>query len=393
MALMTSCPACSTRFKVVPDQLRLHHGLVRCGACDHVFDANTRLEAIVDVPAPLDNIAEESSPEAWYNKPAAQALVDASGQPRSPHDDPQWTQMQPPSMGQSAAETTPTGFKRGGNTHVSRGVMNSQNAGGEVTLTRRALSDAEASGLVGRFDHSERYREIDTDDLAAMQAAAQQAERRKRRAEKKRAQAQAALDAQASLSLDDKANSAINTNPQPAALKAQPLPNTALWRTLGQWLTVLLSVLAGLAAAAQLLLMGRFAIADSMPVTRPLLAQACAYAGCAIEPAMWLQPLSLDALTLSKPNSAAASSNGLQTYRMQATVRNSSQLLVKKPDIELTISNVQGAVIARKTIAASSFSAQSVEATIKPSSDWLIDAALQLDEQTVGYTARVVYLP
>ena len=37
MALATTCPQCKTSFKVVPDQLKLRRGLVRCGACQHVF--------------------------------------------------------------------------------------------------------------------------------------------------------------------------------------------------------------------------------------------------------------------------------------------------------------------------------------------------------------------
>jgi predicted Zn finger-like uncharacterized protein len=37
MALATTCPQCKTSFKVVPDQLKLRRGLVRCGVCQHVF--------------------------------------------------------------------------------------------------------------------------------------------------------------------------------------------------------------------------------------------------------------------------------------------------------------------------------------------------------------------
>ncbi len=39
MSLIASCPHCHTLFKVVPDQLRLAQGWVRCGQCDNVFDA------------------------------------------------------------------------------------------------------------------------------------------------------------------------------------------------------------------------------------------------------------------------------------------------------------------------------------------------------------------
>jgi len=43
MSLITRCPACETLFKVVPDQLRISEGWVRCGQCDEVFDASLHL--------------------------------------------------------------------------------------------------------------------------------------------------------------------------------------------------------------------------------------------------------------------------------------------------------------------------------------------------------------
>ncbi|MBS0303672.1 MAG: zinc-ribbon domain-containing protein, partial [Proteobacteria bacterium] len=36
MSLVTRCPACSTLFKVVPDQIRIAAGWVRCGQCGEV---------------------------------------------------------------------------------------------------------------------------------------------------------------------------------------------------------------------------------------------------------------------------------------------------------------------------------------------------------------------
>jgi predicted Zn finger-like uncharacterized protein len=48
MSLITRCPACGTMFKVVPDQLRISEGWVRCGHCADVFDASAHLQA--DLP-------------------------------------------------------------------------------------------------------------------------------------------------------------------------------------------------------------------------------------------------------------------------------------------------------------------------------------------------------
>ena len=46
MALATTCPQCQTSFKVVPDQLKLRRGLVRCGVCQHVFSGIDNLRYV-----------------------------------------------------------------------------------------------------------------------------------------------------------------------------------------------------------------------------------------------------------------------------------------------------------------------------------------------------------
>lgn len=43
MSLLTRCPACTTIYKVVPDQLRISQGWVKCGQCGDIFDASQHL--------------------------------------------------------------------------------------------------------------------------------------------------------------------------------------------------------------------------------------------------------------------------------------------------------------------------------------------------------------
>ena len=50
MSQTTRCPSCTTLFKVVPDQLRISDGWVRCGQCKQIFDAAEHLQT--DAPAP-----------------------------------------------------------------------------------------------------------------------------------------------------------------------------------------------------------------------------------------------------------------------------------------------------------------------------------------------------
>jgi predicted Zn finger-like uncharacterized protein len=63
MALATTCPLCKTSFKVVPDQLKLSRGSVRCGVCQNVFSGIDHLR-YVDQSAIKDPKPWQASTEA-----------------------------------------------------------------------------------------------------------------------------------------------------------------------------------------------------------------------------------------------------------------------------------------------------------------------------------------
>lgn len=67
MSLITRCPACGTLFKVVPDQLRISEGWVRCGHCADVFDAAAHLQGDA---APLESEAAANTPSPPQAQPA-----------------------------------------------------------------------------------------------------------------------------------------------------------------------------------------------------------------------------------------------------------------------------------------------------------------------------------
>jgi predicted Zn finger-like uncharacterized protein len=73
MSLITRCPACGTMFKVVPDQLKISEGWVRCGHCAEVFDAAThlRVEPLAATAAP--KVEPKPQPEAPPVRPEASA--------------------------------------------------------------------------------------------------------------------------------------------------------------------------------------------------------------------------------------------------------------------------------------------------------------------------------
>lgn len=76
--MLTRCPGCTTTFRVTPDQVKARHGKVRCGRCQHVFDA---IEHLVDALVVAPTVAAAEAPHA-----APAAMVDAA--PPTPAADP-----------------------------------------------------------------------------------------------------------------------------------------------------------------------------------------------------------------------------------------------------------------------------------------------------------------
>lgn len=83
MALATTCPQCKTSFKVVPDQLKLRRGLVRCGVCQHVFSGIDFLRHVDDAARAAARQARSADPSAEGGAGAA-AAESAQGVVRIP---------------------------------------------------------------------------------------------------------------------------------------------------------------------------------------------------------------------------------------------------------------------------------------------------------------------
>lgn len=77
MTLTTRCPSCQTVFKVVPDQLRLADGWVRCGRCDETFEAQDALaqsqaeSGMMATQPPLNPETPDSLQADWLRSPWA----------------------------------------------------------------------------------------------------------------------------------------------------------------------------------------------------------------------------------------------------------------------------------------------------------------------------------
>lgn len=82
MSLVTRCPACGTHFKVVPDQLRISEGWVRCGQCDEVFDAQAHMQPLFEdglAQGPDTATAPMPPQEVWSAQAVDSAAVIGDG--------------------------------------------------------------------------------------------------------------------------------------------------------------------------------------------------------------------------------------------------------------------------------------------------------------------------
>jgi predicted Zn finger-like uncharacterized protein len=68
MSLITSCPACGTMFRVVPDQLKISEGWVRCGHCAEVFDATAHF--VDEEVLAAERAIEPTRPAPMQTRPA-----------------------------------------------------------------------------------------------------------------------------------------------------------------------------------------------------------------------------------------------------------------------------------------------------------------------------------
>lgn len=142
----------------------------------------------------------------------------------------------------------------------------------------------------------------------------------------------------------------------------------AFWRHPAMRAVLSVCVL-GLLLTLGLQLMHQFRdlIAAYHPASRPLLAQWCGVVGCKLSPPLRLESLQVDNLELVR-----TSSEGPDSYRLTVVVRNQATIDLAWPDVDLTLTDENGAVIARRVF--SPKDAQWLD-TADPKSDTKADAA------------------
>lgn len=345
MSLITRCPACETLFKVVPDQLRISEGWVRCGQCDDIFDASLHL-------------LPDSSTE-WEPAAACEALLaqsDANDTPISPFpsDD---SELNSTPMGDLAA--------------LAEDQDQDQGSAPEFVAPTVAENAAELD-----------FPESIPDEISPVDEAI--------------SLSMELLDAQ-TLVLQSVPVTAI-TAVRPADV-AQPdldepeveppaefsavsfmrdQSRSSVWRkplvrvTLGLFSLVLLLGLSG-----QIIFHERDRIVALQPGLKPWLLTFCRPLSCSLSPLQRIESIAIDSSSFIKMNS--------DFYRLNLTVKNSAAIALAVPAIELTLTDSLDQPVVRRVFLPTELGGNSD--TLAAGAEW--SAARVLAVKTAGPADRV----
>jgi predicted Zn finger-like uncharacterized protein len=305
--LATRCPACGTVFRVVPDELRVSEGWVRCGRCSEVFDASQSLTD-VDTGAPTRPTAPLT-----YRTPPAPAEPDEY---RLAEPEPE-----PEPEGEDATDIPVA-----------------------IASDFSALEPVPPAG------------------------------------------ADASLPAAGGSAPDPRAEPGDRPSFVVQAERA------ARWRRPRVRLALRMVTMLGAAGlVAQVGLEYRDLAAARFPAARPLLEQACAALGCAVEAARSIEGLAVESSGLVRVERS-------NIYRLQVALRNRAGIELALPALDLSLTDSQGQVIARKVVRPAELGA--TQATIGPGREIALQATLQTvaaaagapqPEPIAGYTIDLFY--
>jgi predicted Zn finger-like uncharacterized protein len=372
MSLITQCPACTTLFKVVPDQLRISDGWVRCGQCDEVFDANAHLQAATPVlarpaapepttmPAPRQYAVEPT--QAMGLSDLAQSLADLDETSldvplAAPLEVPLEASVEAPVEPPNAAfrsdwadEETPPPTEEEMHAWVLAAVAGEAS---DLKTQSSALMDA-----------MPRYLEVQapTPEPALEANLAPESEQAPTR------QPQAGVVAELDESQVGEPRLSFMKPLGAPSVWGRPPVRAALF-TVGALLSAVL--------ALQILVHQRDRLAAKAPATRPMIEGVCGLVGCQVLPLREIEAVVIDSSSFVKirPNA----------YRVHFTLKNTAAYAVATPSLELTLTNTGDQAIVRRIFSPHEFGIQ--QASLDPGAE--VNAVVSIGVQLADEAERV----
>jgi predicted Zn finger-like uncharacterized protein len=309
-------------FRVVPDQLRISDGWVRCGHCDEVFDANAHLRslnAVAEAPAASPPVQEsQTAPQDSY---AATQLRPLKAESKPEYD---WG----PVLSVPPAEIAAT-LSFADATLALDSAVQTEMAPPAYSWQSDPLLEQSPQGTAAAEELADTVRmplEPQSKPPAVDPAAWAKLRRRTR------AQQATGHDADDAPLSEHAALSFM----KPGAATA----DGSLW--LGRKMLMAASTLLALVLALQVLQQQRDPIAARAPALRPLLEAGCKLLACQVSALREIESMAID--------SSAFTSVRPGLYLLNATLKNSAMTELAMPALELTLTNAQDQTLLRRVL-------------------------------------------
>jgi predicted Zn finger-like uncharacterized protein len=363
MNLATRCPTCGTAFRVAEDQLRVSEGWVRCGRCEEVFNGRDDLfELAADDSPPAD---ESAAPPSEASAPAAVDLALPDLVPDAPAH---WPSVQWPAVGDEAVNPDPNAEAEALSPAASAPLPAPLRAAEASRSSSPALSIPALAGS-----------RLGIDPLGQPAVVTRRTGA---------AQGPALIGAAAT-----PAPPAPGSAPEPLPMVELPAAGPPVFVTVAddqatwrhgssrrwmQWASMLLAVLlvaqAGYAVRHSLLL--------RWPQAAAAAAAVCARLGCTMAAPRLLDALSVDSASLIREPAPGAN-------RLDVTLRNRAATAVALPAFELSLSDEQNTVIARRVFLPAELG---VADAIRPGADLSVHLPLTISlPKTAGFAVEIFY--
>lgn len=312
MSRITACPQCQTRFRVTEEQLEVRNGKVRCGRCEHVFNA---LETLIE-ETPL--LAAEPAPiQQTVAAEQDQELLPAQETPITSGLEAQQDETPPSETG----DTTEPLFELE-ITHPET-PPEADEPLFELDLTQPEASADAADVQPEHFPATSPEKETTASETTAPPAEPEPLPEPESKAETR----------------------VVRIQPPPVTIQPKVSPERPKYapppkpRRSWPWVLANLLLLTGL--ALQGIYAFRDAIAAHYPPTRPLLEQACAPLQCRVS-----LPRNPDLISIESSELHADPARA-NIVVLTSVLRNRAAHIQAYPTLELTLTNARDEMVAR----------------------------------------------
>ncbi|MDO4231497.1 MAG: DUF3426 domain-containing protein [Lautropia sp.] len=406
MALATTCPQCKTSFKVVPDQLKLRRGLVRCGVCQHVFSGVEHLryvdkdESTEKIPAPgtdsppslpladtqpAPDTSTQTAIDPRAKSPGAAAsppAIDAHPAPvAAPAAAPRPTTS--PAAPQPVPQTAQPRAARDTEQPVATPAPSHDDDEGLKTMFFMADGEGGTQDDV-QLPESLRHGSVtslpEDDDTVATSKLISEANKIWRQ---QKPHTEAGTDGHGAE--HESRRHRRSSGSSEARGRASAIAWFKRWLAPGRhrWISIVLAIV----ALIQILAIFRNEIVAHVPVLRPVIAAAATLTGKTIEPPMSLASLSIESFELRATRQA-------NQTRMTAILRNRGTVATRWPAMELTLTGPSNALLVRKVLLPGQYLPSMVDQTtgIPANSEQPLDLLLETDDVNLaGYSVSLFY--